>query len=146
MRDALKKQLLRTDEIVDGIEARRRGPASAAYRTRHRAAAEDAVHIREFTEAAGKLKALVPPRPRSPASTAQKYTQHCVRANTQEIRDVPWVPTEGPLAGPMATGRTSKAVDDVTAGPVQDVYGVTTRLKYGAGLDPPFVVLTSAPE
>ncbi|GHI90234.1 RNase A-like domain-containing protein [Streptomyces xanthophaeus] len=93
--------------------------------------------------------------------SAQKYTQHCVRANTQEIQDwlknpppdpptktfdVPSVPTEGPMTGPTATGRSSKAVDDFTAGPVQDVYGVTTKLKYDAGLDPPFVILTSAPE
>ncbi|MGW7032268.1 WXG100 family type VII secretion target [Streptomyces xanthophaeus] len=47
MREVLKKQLLRMDEIVDGIEARWRGPASEAYRAKHRAAAEDAVHIRQ---------------------------------------------------------------------------------------------------
>lgn len=47
MQEVLKKQLLRMDEIVDRIEARWRGPASQAYRAKHRAAAEDAVHIRE---------------------------------------------------------------------------------------------------
>ncbi|MEV8532915.1 WXG100 family type VII secretion target [Streptomyces sp. NPDC051211] len=47
MQEVLKKQLLRMDEIVDRIEARWRGPASEAYRAKHRAAAEDAVHIRE---------------------------------------------------------------------------------------------------
>ncbi|MFG2294119.1 WXG100 family type VII secretion target [Streptomyces sp. NPDC048603] len=47
MQEVLKKQLLRMDEIVDRIEARWQGPASQAYRARHRAAAEDAVHIRE---------------------------------------------------------------------------------------------------
>ncbi|MFI5665753.1 WXG100 family type VII secretion target [Streptomyces sp. NPDC051704] len=47
MQEVLKKQLLRMDEIVDGIEARWRGPASEGYRAKHRAAAEDAVHIRQ---------------------------------------------------------------------------------------------------
>ncbi|MFD7557800.1 WXG100 family type VII secretion target [Streptomyces sp. NPDC059835] len=46
MQEALTKQLLRMDEIVDAIEARWRGPAAEAYRARHRAAAEDAVRIR----------------------------------------------------------------------------------------------------
>ncbi|WP_328393913.1 hypothetical protein OHS70_04595 [Streptomyces sp. NBC_00390] len=93
--------------------------------------------------------------------SAQKYTQYCIRQRTPEIQDwlknpppqpptkpfsVPSVPNEGPLAGPTVTGRSSKAVDDFTAGPVQDVHGVTTRLKYDPNLDPPFVVLTSAPE
>ncbi|MEU0399345.1 WXG100 family type VII secretion target [Streptomyces sp. NPDC006197] len=47
MQEVLGKQLLRMDEIVDRIESRWRGPASEAYRVRHRAAAEDAVRIRE---------------------------------------------------------------------------------------------------
>ncbi|MEU9180818.1 WXG100 family type VII secretion target [Streptomyces sp. NPDC048550] len=47
MQEVLKKQLLRMDGIVDAIEARWRGPASEAYRAKHRAAAEDAVHIRQ---------------------------------------------------------------------------------------------------
>ncbi|ROQ98548.1 type VII secretion system (Wss) protein ESAT-6 [Streptomyces sp. 2132.2] len=47
MQEVLKKQLLRMDEIVDGIEARWLGPASEAYRAKHRAAAEDAVRIRQ---------------------------------------------------------------------------------------------------
>ncbi|WP_370414034.1 WXG100 family type VII secretion target [Streptomyces fradiae] len=47
MQEVLKKQLLRMDEIVDRIESRWHGPASEVYRTRHRAAAEDAVRIRE---------------------------------------------------------------------------------------------------
>ncbi|WP_329402707.1 WXG100 family type VII secretion target [Streptomyces virginiae] len=46
MQEVLTKQLLRMDEIVDAIEERWRGPAAEAYRTRHRAAAEDAVRIR----------------------------------------------------------------------------------------------------
>ncbi|MFJ9344743.1 WXG100 family type VII secretion target [Streptomyces sp. NPDC101733] len=46
MQEVLTRQLLRMDEIVDAIEARWRGPASEAYRARHRAAAEDAVSIR----------------------------------------------------------------------------------------------------
>ncbi|WP_240806043.1 WXG100 family type VII secretion target [Streptomyces sp. BPSDS2] len=47
MQEVLRKQLLRMDRIVDGIEARWQGPASQAYRTKHRAAAEDAVRIRK---------------------------------------------------------------------------------------------------
>lgn len=47
MQEVLKKQLLRMDEIVDGIEAGWRGPASEAYRAKHRAAAEDAARIRQ---------------------------------------------------------------------------------------------------
>ncbi|MET9977134.1 WXG100 family type VII secretion target [Streptomyces microflavus] len=50
MREVLRKQLLRMDEIVDSIEARWRGPASEAYRAKHRAAAEDAVRIRRTME------------------------------------------------------------------------------------------------
>ncbi|MEH0514699.1 WXG100 family type VII secretion target [Streptomyces sp. B21-106] len=47
MRDHLDKQVLRMDAIVDRIEAGWRGPAASAYRDFHRAAAEDAVRIRE---------------------------------------------------------------------------------------------------
>ncbi|MCJ0875460.1 WXG100 family type VII secretion target [Streptomyces sp. AP-93] len=47
MQEVLKKQLLRMDEIVDGIEAGWHGPASEAYRAKHRAAAEDAARIRQ---------------------------------------------------------------------------------------------------
>lgn len=47
MQEVLKKQLLRMDEIVDGIEAGWRGPAAEAYRAKHRAAAEDAARIRQ---------------------------------------------------------------------------------------------------
>ncbi|MET9572991.1 WXG100 family type VII secretion target [Streptomyces virginiae] len=52
MQEVLTRQLLRMDEIVDTIESHWRGPASEVYRTRHRAAAEDAVRIR------GTLKLL----------------------------------------------------------------------------------------
>ncbi|MEV7615737.1 WXG100 family type VII secretion target [Streptomyces sp. NPDC089799] len=58
MQGELKKQLLRMDEIVDLIEARWRGPASDAYRARHRAAAEDAVHIRETMKLLAKAVRL----------------------------------------------------------------------------------------
>ncbi|MCX4693881.1 WXG100 family type VII secretion target [Streptomyces sp. NBC_01408] len=54
MQEVLKKQLLRMDEIVDGIEARWRGPASEAYRAKHRAAAEDAVRIRQTMKVLAK--------------------------------------------------------------------------------------------
>jgi WXG100 family type VII secretion target len=47
MQDYLDKQIKRMDAIVDRIEAGWRGPASTAYRGFHRAAAEDAVRIRE---------------------------------------------------------------------------------------------------
>lgn len=54
MQEVLRKQLLRMDEIVDGIEARWRGPASEAYRAKHRAAAEDAVRIRQTMKVLAK--------------------------------------------------------------------------------------------
>lgn len=47
MQDRLHKQVRRMDAIVDRIEAGWRGPAATAYRGFHRAAAEDAVRIRE---------------------------------------------------------------------------------------------------
>jgi WXG100 family type VII secretion target len=47
MQDHLDKQIKRMDGIVDRIEAGWRGPAATAYRDFHRAAAEDAVRIRE---------------------------------------------------------------------------------------------------
>jgi WXG100 family type VII secretion target len=47
MQDHLDKQVQRMDAIVDSIEAGWRGPAASAYRDFHRAAAEDAVRIRE---------------------------------------------------------------------------------------------------
>jgi WXG100 family type VII secretion target len=47
MQDHLDKQVKRMDAMVDRIEAGWRGPAATAYRSFHRAAAEDAVRIRE---------------------------------------------------------------------------------------------------
>ncbi|MFS4091446.1 WXG100 family type VII secretion target [Streptomyces sp. AF1A] len=47
MQDHLDKQVRRMDELVDRIEAGWRGPAATSYREFHRAAAEDAVRIRE---------------------------------------------------------------------------------------------------
>ncbi|MFI9549924.1 WXG100 family type VII secretion target [Streptomyces sp. NPDC052016] len=47
MQDHLDKQVKRMDAIVDRIEAGWRGPAATAYRGFHRAAAEDAMRIRE---------------------------------------------------------------------------------------------------
>jgi WXG100 family type VII secretion target len=47
MQDHLDKQVKRMDAVVDRIEAGWRGPAAKAYREFHRAAAEDAVSIRE---------------------------------------------------------------------------------------------------
>lgn len=47
MQDYLDKQVRRMDAIVDRIEAGWRGPAATAYREFHRAAAQDAVRIRE---------------------------------------------------------------------------------------------------
>ncbi|MEU2384903.1 WXG100 family type VII secretion target [Streptomyces sp. NPDC012461] len=47
MRDHLTKQVRRMDAIVDSIEAGWRGPTATAYREFHRAAAKDAVRIRE---------------------------------------------------------------------------------------------------
>lgn len=47
MQDYLDRQVKRMDAIVDRIEGRWQGPAATAYRKFHRAAAEDAVRIRE---------------------------------------------------------------------------------------------------
>lgn len=47
MQNHLEKQIRRMDAVVDRIEAGWRGPAATAYRGFHRAAAEDAVRIRE---------------------------------------------------------------------------------------------------
>ncbi|MEV7995023.1 WXG100 family type VII secretion target [Streptomyces sp. NPDC086077] len=47
MQAHLDQQVRRMDAIVDRIEAGWRGPAATAYRGFHRAAAEDAVRIRE---------------------------------------------------------------------------------------------------
>ncbi len=47
MQDHLEKQVKRMDAVVDSVEAGWRGPAAKAYRAFHRAAAEDAVRIRE---------------------------------------------------------------------------------------------------
>ncbi|MGV9989571.1 WXG100 family type VII secretion target [Streptomyces sp. NPDC003374] len=47
MQDHLDKQVKRMDGLVDRIEAGWKGPAATAYREFHRAAAEDAVRIRE---------------------------------------------------------------------------------------------------
>ncbi|MFE3641079.1 WXG100 family type VII secretion target [Streptomyces sp. NPDC059169] len=47
MQGQLDQQVRRMDAIVDTIEAGWRGPAGTAYRDFHRAAAEDAVRIRE---------------------------------------------------------------------------------------------------
>lgn len=48
MQDHLTRQVERMDALVDRIEAGWRGPAATAYREFHRAAAEDAVRIREL--------------------------------------------------------------------------------------------------
>ncbi|MFB0618521.1 WXG100 family type VII secretion target [Streptomyces sp. AGS-58] len=50
MQDHLDKQIKRMDELVDRIEAGWRGPAATAYREFHRAAAGDAVRIREVVK------------------------------------------------------------------------------------------------
>ncbi|MDQ1048991.1 WXG100 family type VII secretion target [Streptomyces sp. V4I2] len=47
MQDHLDKQVKRMDAVVDRIEAGWRGPAASVYRDFHRAAADDAVRIRE---------------------------------------------------------------------------------------------------
>lgn len=47
MQEHLTRQVQRMDGIVDAIEAGWQGPAGSAYRDFHRAAAEDAVRIRE---------------------------------------------------------------------------------------------------
>ncbi|MET8831069.1 WXG100 family type VII secretion target [Streptomyces sp. NPDC004610] len=47
MQSHLDRQVRRMDTLVDRVEAGWQGPAATAYRTFHRAAAEDAVRIRE---------------------------------------------------------------------------------------------------
>ncbi|MBB4711862.1 WXG100 family type VII secretion target [Streptomyces luteogriseus] len=47
MQGHLDRQVRRMDAIVDRVEAGWRGPAGAAYRAFHQAAAEDAVRIRD---------------------------------------------------------------------------------------------------
>ncbi|WP_051813445.1 WXG100 family type VII secretion target [Streptomyces sp. NRRL S-340] len=47
MQGHLDRQVKRMDGLVDRIEAGWKGPAATAYRDFHRAAAEDAVRIRE---------------------------------------------------------------------------------------------------
>lgn len=44
------------------------------------------------------------------------------------------------------TGRSSEKASASYAGPVHDVHGVSTRIKYDPNLNPPFVILTSMPE
>ncbi|MEU9097159.1 WXG100 family type VII secretion target [Streptomyces sp. NPDC048361] len=51
MQDHLDQQVRRMDAVVDSIEAGWSGPAATAYREFHRAAAEDAVRIREVMKA-----------------------------------------------------------------------------------------------
>ncbi|MGW4321698.1 WXG100 family type VII secretion target [Streptomyces sp. NPDC004684] len=50
MQDYLNRQVRRMDALVDTIEAGWQGSAGSAYRAFHRAAAEDAVRIREVLE------------------------------------------------------------------------------------------------
>ncbi|MFI5684459.1 WXG100 family type VII secretion target [Streptomyces sp. NPDC051636] len=50
MQEHLDKQVRRMDALVDQVEAGWRGPAATAYREFHRAAAEDAIRIREVME------------------------------------------------------------------------------------------------
>ncbi|MEU9337782.1 WXG100 family type VII secretion target [Streptomyces sp. NPDC048290] len=47
MQSHLDRQVRRMDTLVDRVEAGWQGPAATAYRAFHRAAAEDAVRIRE---------------------------------------------------------------------------------------------------
>lgn len=47
MQEYLTRQVLRMDGLVDTVEAGWQGPAGSAYRSFHRATAEDAVRIRE---------------------------------------------------------------------------------------------------
>ncbi|MBT2442624.1 hypothetical protein J7E93_21440 [Streptomyces sp. ISL-36] len=115
---------------------------------------------RDEAKGSGKLQ-LLATSSFTDIDSAQKYTQYCIRQNTAEIQDwlknpppqpasksfqVDSVPVEGPLTGNAVTGRTSQRLDDHTPAPVKNAYGVSTRLKYDPNLDPPFVVLTSAPE
>ncbi|MFE5959538.1 WXG100 family type VII secretion target [Streptomyces rubiginosohelvolus] len=48
MQRYLDRQVQRMDAVVDAIEARWVGPAAKAYRKKHRAAAKEAVRIREL--------------------------------------------------------------------------------------------------
>ncbi|WP_404959478.1 hypothetical protein [Streptomyces sp. 147326] len=50
-------------------------------------------------------------------------------------------------SGTVGPGTAGGEQDErVQAGPVRDAHGVSTRLKYDASLNPPFIVATSMPE
>ncbi|MGW0709367.1 RNase A-like domain-containing protein [Streptomyces sp. NPDC002643] len=96
-------------------------------------------------------------------ASAQKYTQFCIRQKSADIDA--WLNTGPPptpsspifevssvnpdpnnrLAPREVTGRTSVVVNGQPTA-VTDAYGVQTRLRYDASLDPPFVVVTSMPK
>ncbi|MFG2718125.1 RNase A-like domain-containing protein [Streptomyces sp. NPDC048416] len=96
-------------------------------------------------------------------SSAQKYTQYCIRENSARIdtwlsghpptppaqvftvSEVRQTASQSPYAAVPVTGSTSIVVGG-HATPVKDAHGVQTRLKYDPSLTPPFVVVTSMPQ
>ncbi|WP_415952444.1 RNase A-like domain-containing protein [Streptomyces sp. KLOTTS4A1] len=92
--------------------------------------------------------------------SAQRYTQYCLRDNTDEItawlnEDPPdptkeietdAIPVQGPLTGDAVTGRGSTVGDDGKPSQVGDTHGVAIRLLYKPDLNPPYVVFSSMPK
>ncbi|MEV7247761.1 RNase A-like domain-containing protein [Streptomyces cyaneofuscatus] len=91
--------------------------------------------------------------------SAQRLTQYALRDNTEEITrwlnenpprpiaefDTASVPQQGPLVGEAITGRGTTLVDGKVT-EVRDMKGVSLRLMYEPGLNPPYVVFTSMPK
>ncbi|MFD9868661.1 RNase A-like domain-containing protein [Streptomyces niveus] len=91
--------------------------------------------------------------------SAQRFTQYALRDNTDEINkwlngnppapmaefNTASVPQQGPLAGDAVTGRGTALVDGKVTD-VQETKGVSLRLMYEPGLNPPFVVFSSMPK
>ncbi|MFD4015858.1 hypothetical protein [Streptomyces sindenensis] len=96
MQRYLDRQVQRMDAVVDAIEARRRGPAAKAYRKKHRAAAKEAVRIRE-------LGGRGVQQPRAPSGQRAQQTP---RSSGRGIQQRPHVPggfgTRGVLRRPRA--------------------------------------------
>ncbi|MFD5422915.1 hypothetical protein ACFWJT_33470 [Streptomyces sp. NPDC127069] len=111
---------------------------------------------KEFTEAADKLKALLPeleiaiksaPTYQAELARAQGFGARSLNEFKKEHRWQTSVPHEGPLNGPAWTGRTIEVDKDTsTIAPARDTRGVTSHLKYDPNLNPPFVVYTSTPQ
>ncbi|WP_435611548.1 WXG100 family type VII secretion target [Streptomyces sp. bgisy159] len=101
MGDHLDQQVTRMDAIVDRIEAGWRGPAGTVYREFHRAAAEDAVRIREVVKVLQQAVLLS----RDGFSETDLDVLHRIRQVHVDISsEVGRLSTPDPQAAPQATG------------------------------------------